>query len=167
MKKTYQIYVASDQATDPTATNNVKEYKFDWSIIPEGEYEMTFSVISKAVKLPESSSVTENNPVKVQFDVPFMTDRYEVNKATGYAGSSNVAGFISFYDSPITSNIMTPEANRRHLLRQYRAVYSDNAPVIVRGKPSGNSFIVRFLRSNNQVATMYEYVLVINFKSLC
>jgi hypothetical protein len=159
MKKTYQIYASSPEGTalPDTVGDQAKEYKFDWGIIPEGEYEMTWSFVSKAHKIPVATGQLESVSVKVAFDVPFMTDRYEVNLSSGYAGSSNIAGFLNFYDGPISDG---------HHMRQYRAVYSDNAPVIVRGKPSGNKFIVRCLNTT-VLGSMVNYSLVVTFKSLC
>jgi len=155
MKKTYQIYASSIEGTG--SDDQQQEYNFDWGIIPEGEYEMTWSFVSEAKKITVALSQIESVVIQVAFDVPFMTDRYVVNKASGYSGSSNVAGFLQYYDSPIDSG---------HLMRQYRAVYSDNAPVIVRGKPSGNKFIVRCLNTT-VLGTMFDYTLVLTFKSLC
>ena len=154
MKKTYQIYASSVAGTGSDIAE--QEYNFDWGIIPEGEYEMTWSLMSEVVKISSGLSQAESVPTKIEINVPFMTDRYEVN-SSGYAGSSNVAGFIHFYDNPVHNG---------HVMRQFRSVYSDNAPVIVRGKPSGNKFIVRCLNELT-LGSMLDYTLVITFKSVC
>tara|TARA_R110000737_G_scaffold231871_2_gene245350 strand:- start:1380 stop:1847 length:468 start_codon:yes stop_codon:yes gene_type:complete len=155
MKKTYQIYASSDNGYGSDVAE--QEYKFDWGIIPEGEYEMTWSLISKARKTGTAAGLIESIPTIVSFDVPFMTDRYEVAKLSGYAGSSNIAGFLNYYDGPITGGFH---------MRQFRVLNSDNAPVIVRGKPSGNKFIVRCLNELT-LGVMLDYTLVVTFKSLC
>tara|TARA_R110000823_G_C15833033_1_gene490428 strand:+ start:61 stop:531 length:471 start_codon:yes stop_codon:yes gene_type:complete len=156
MKKTYQIYANSTEGLG--SDNALKEYTFDWGIIPEGEYEMTWGLMGKATKITDAAGQVENLPAKVSFEVPFMTDRYEVNSATGNAATTNVAGFLTFFD--------TPHHGGNHM-RQFRAVVSDNAPVILRGKPNGNRFTVRCLESDNTLATMYPYSIVVNFKSIC
>jgi len=156
MHKTYQIYASSIEGTGSDLAD--QEFIFDWGIIPEGEYEMTWALMSKSVKITTALGQIESVPIKVEFVVPFMTDRYEVNKLTGYAGSSNIAGFIYYYDSPHTGG---------HHMRQFRAVNTDNAGVIVRGKPSGNKFKVRFLNVGLTLGTMLEYEFVITFKSVC
>ena len=156
MKKTYQVYARTTQGSG--ADYAEQEFNFDWGIIPEGEYEMTFSFISVAKKISEALGVIESVATNVAFIVPFMTDRYDVNKTSGYAGSSNIGGFINFYDGNITSG---------HHMRQYRAVVSDNAAVIVRGKPSGNKFIVKCTQEGGTLGVMFPYTLVITFKSLC
>ena len=158
MKKTYQIYASSIAGTGSDIAE--QEYTFDWGIIPEGEYEMTWQLMSEVVKISSVLSQAESVPTKIEINVPFMTDRYEVSKTgvnAGYAGSSNVAGFIHFYDNPVHNG---------HVMRQFRSVYSDNAPVIVRGKPSGNKFIVRCLNELT-LGSMLDYTLVITFKSVC
>ena len=156
MHKTYQIYGSSLQGVGSDLAD--QEFTFDWAIIPEGEYEMNWSLMSKAVKISTAAGQIQSVPIKVEFAVPFMTDRYEINNLTGYAGSSNLAGFIYYYDSPHTSGFH---------MRQFRAVNSDNAAVIVRGKPNGNKFKIRFLNVGNILGTMLDYEFVITFKSIC
>jgi len=158
MKKTYQIYASSIEGAGSDIAE--QEFNFDWGIIPEGEYEMSWSLMSSANKISADLSQIESVPTKIEINVPFMTDRYEVTAVgvnAGYAVSSTVAGFIHFYDGPLHTG---------HVMRQYKAVYSDNAPVIVRGKPSGNKFIVRCVNELT-LGTMQEYTLAITFKSLC
>ena len=46
--KSYQILVSSDAGAGDV---NDKVYKFDWSILPEGEYEMSFTFMSEPLKM--------------------------------------------------------------------------------------------------------------------
>jgi len=151
--KTYQIYASSIQGYGADIAE--QEYRFAWEIIPDGEYEMSWSLISKATKLTEALSQVESIVTHIDIQTPFTTDRYKVNKATGYAVSTSVAGFITYHDSP---------NHNGHLMRQYRASAADNAAVVLRGKPSGNSFYVRCLNTAGTLGTMFNYDLVVTLK---
>jgi len=156
MKKTYQIYANSNEGVGDDNAN--KEYTFDWNIMPEGTYEMTWSFRSEAHIISFTFSQIQSVVSKIAIDVPFMADRYEVNFATGNAPTTNVAGFIQFYEA---------QGHAGNVQRQYRAEVGDNAPVILRGKPSGNTFKVRCLQIGNELGSMFPYVLVINLKHIC
>ena len=64
--KTYQIFANSSNTITPTNNHDSLEYLFDWSIIPEGEYEMTFSYVSKYSKTTHAHAVEENFPIKLE-----------------------------------------------------------------------------------------------------
>ncbi len=154
--KTYQIYVVSDEGTRTNASD--VEYKFDWSIIPEGEYEMTYMFMSKAILVTDADAQLQNVSTMIEIEVPFMTDRYKVS-TNGYANSSNIAGVI--YPVEIAHH----SAKR---LRQYRALANENASVMLRGKPQGNTFRVKTLQSHGVIlGQMFDYDLVINLKHIC
>tara|TARA_R110000823_G_C15833033_1_gene490429 strand:+ start:557 stop:1024 length:468 start_codon:yes stop_codon:yes gene_type:complete len=155
MKKTYQIYANSNEGVGDIEN---KEYTFDWNIMPEGTYEMTWSFRGEPHNISTSFSQLQSVVTKIAIDVPFMTDRYEVSLDAGNASSTNVAGFIQFYEG---------QGHSGFILRQYRAEVGDNAPVILRGKPSGNTFKVRCLQTSNELGTMFPYVLVITIKHIC
>tara|TARA_R110002012_G_scaffold321092_1_gene547364 strand:- start:2414 stop:2881 length:468 start_codon:yes stop_codon:yes gene_type:complete len=154
--KTYQIYVVSAEGTGTDPAN--VEYKFDWSIIPDGEYEMTYMFMSKALLVADADAQNQNVSTMIEIEVPFMTDRYKVS-TNGYANSSNIAGVV--YPVEIAHH----SAKR---LRQYRALATENAPVILRGKPQGNTFRVRTLQTHGEdLGEMFDYDLVINLKHIC
>ena len=142
--KTYQIFANSSNTITPTNNHDSLEYLFDWSIIPEGEYEMTFSYVSKYSKTTHAHAVEENFPIKLEIIMPFSTDKFEVT-----------------YDGFQSST---------HVMRQVRAAYSDNAPVRIRGKPQGNRFKVHIIDHTSVLSTgarVAAYDLVINLKHLC
>ena len=158
--KTYQIFANSSNTITPTNNHDSLEYLFDWSIIPEGEYEMTFSYVSKYSKTTHAHAVEENFPIKLEIIMPFSTDKYEVNTG-GVASSSQILGFLFTYDGFQDST---------HVMRQVRAAYSDNAPVRIRGKPQGNRFKVHIIDHTSVLSTgarVAAYDLVINLKHLC
>lgn len=154
--KSYQVYVSSLKAGSGTQIGD-QTYKFDWSIFPEGEYEMSFAFVSKGELITNSDAQAESVSAMVEVQVPFSTDRYRV-LTNGNANSTHICGLLEFYDTQHHSG---------NLLRQYRAHWNANPPVTLRGKPQGNDFRVRTLQSSgDSVGTMYNYDLLLNFKKI-
>lgn len=154
--KTYQIYASSSEAfagTDP----NKKVYKFDWNIIPEGEYEFSFALSSRLIKVTAAQVDVGHAACQVQIEVPFSSDRYECND-TGYASSTQKVGFIHVEDHYVF-------ANATHVMRRWAAKHSDNAPIKMYGRPQGDSFVVSLLTQGEVFGSnMADYDLCITLK---
>ena len=153
--KTYQIYASS--LIGEGASTSHKTYKFDWSIIPEGEYEMTFQFMSEISAVSHANAELTTSSMKLSIDMPFSTDKYEVN-TNGTASSTQLMGFLEITDEfKADGNVM----------RIWKARYMDNAPVIIKGKPQGNIFVVKTLQHNGTVGQIAPYDLLINLKHIC
>ncbi len=153
--KTYQIYASSAKGTGTNLA--VKTYKFDWSIIPEGEYEMTFQFMSEISAVTHAHAESTTSSMKLSIDMPFSTDKYEVND-NGTASSTQLMGFLE-----ITDEFKTDE----NVMRIWKARYLDNAPVMIKGKPQGNTFVVKTLQHNGATGQIAPYDLLINLKHIC
>lgn len=156
--KTYSIHINSTEGTNLDALGAVKQFKFDWSIIPEGEYEMTFTFQSSLQKLSHADALLETYPTKIFCKLPFIQCKYAVN-SEGTAGSSTLLGLLEPKDGHKGSG---------DIMRCLVAGASFNAPTHLYGKPQGQTFEVS-LRTNtgtaNPVASNYD--LVIHLKHLC
>jgi hypothetical protein len=154
--KNYQVYLSSLKSGVGSDIAD-QSYLFDWSIFPEGEYEMTFAFVTKGENITNAQSQVESVSTMIELQVPFMTDRYRAT-SSGTAGGTHISGFLSFYETTHHNN---------ETLRQYRAHWSDNPPVTLRGKPQGNTIRVRTLQSSGDtLGTMYNYDLLLNFKKI-
>ncbi len=89
--KEYTIFI--DSANGTGANTNEKKYLFDWSILPEGEYEMTFTFLSNLKKVEEAEAELTTSAMTLEAVMPFSSCRYAA-KTDGYANNSNVLGFI-------------------------------------------------------------------------
>ncbi len=150
--KSYQIYANSLNGTG--SSNHTQTYQFDWSIIPEGEYEMTFTFMSVLEKLTTANAQLTTSPSMLAIDVPFSTDKYQVN-SSGYAGSTHLMGMLEIADQYSTAT---------HTMRLVKAGYSDNSPVHIRGRPQGNNFVVKILSHGQVGAATPGYDLCITLK---
>tara|TARA_R110002012_G_scaffold258188_1_gene438526 strand:+ start:43 stop:519 length:477 start_codon:yes stop_codon:yes gene_type:complete len=158
MKKTYSIHVNSNEGVNVDALGAVKKFKFDWSIIPAGEYEMTFTFQSALLKLSHADALLETYPTQIFLRIPFIQCKYAVN-SEGTAGSSTLLGLLEPKDGHKGSG---------DIMRCLVAGASFNAPTYLYGKPQGSEFEVSLRTPTgtaNPVADTYD--LVINLKHLC
>mgnify|MGYP003657447712 CR=1 FL=1 len=54
MKNEYTIFISSEDGVGSSAKD--KTFTFDWNIIPEGEYEMSFTFLSNTKKVLEAEA---------------------------------------------------------------------------------------------------------------
>jgi|TARA_R110000822_G_scaffold135872_3_gene273373 hypothetical protein len=159
--KNYQIYVDSNDGTTPTLGVGKRDFKFDWNIIPEGEYEMTFVFMSQLQKLTNADAELLTYPMQLSISVPFSSDRFEVftGANSGYANSTNIAGYLEIKDQHKTGT---------HTMRLLTAGYTSNPPVILRGKPQGMDFRVEmFAHAGVAPTNSPNYNLLVNLKHIC
>jgi len=156
--KTYQIYIDSDAATNAAVGGSQRNYKFDWNILPEGEYEMTFTFMSQLQKLTNQEAEGLAYPIEIGIDVPFTRNNYQV-APSGFAGSTNLAGVLEIKDQHKTST---------HTMRLLVADLTTNAPVSLNGKPQGMDFTISlFAHTGISPSNDPNYNMVINLKHLC
>ena len=59
--KTYQIYIDSANAINAATGGSQRQYKFDWNILPEGEYEFYIYVANPKTYQRRSGSINLPN----------------------------------------------------------------------------------------------------------
>jgi len=160
--KTYQIYIDSSLAINAATGGSQRFYKFDWNILPEGEYEMSFTFISQLQKLTNAQAEALTYPIEIAIDVPFSRNNYKVqNKGDeiGFAGSTNLAGLLEIKDQHKTST---------HTMRLLVADTTTNAPVSLIGRPQGMDFrVTMFAHTGIDPTNDPNYNMVINLKHIC
>jgi len=160
--KTYDILLKSSTGTQNTDTTSI-DYKFDWGIIPEGDYELSFTFQSAAVATVEKNDAhLREYPVLVEAIVPFSSDRY-MTKTGGMAMSSQVIGLIKseFVESAPSSTGLG------YALVRYVSQL-DNQPIHLYGKPQGNDLRINLKNYGGALADAtlpLEYVMSIHLKS--
>ena len=158
--KEYTIFI--DSANGSGALTNEKKYLFDWSILPEGEYELTFTFLSNLKKVEEAEAELITSAMTLEAVMPFSSCRYAV-KTDGYANHSNVLGFIK----PEQLD-KWDEAAGHFSMRQWVSQV-DNPSMRLFGKPQGNDFLIRLLKYNGTLATYspVQYNMIIKLKHIC
>jgi hypothetical protein len=153
--KTYHIYISS--AAGEIVDNETKRYKFDWSILPEGEYELTFTFQSRYTSISHGGSLDSTYPTMVFATMPFSSNRYKV-ETNGNANSTQLLGLLRPEDGHKESS---------QIMRGLSAGSTFNAPIYLYGKPQGNTFEVQLKTHSGNATNVPLYDMVINFKLLC
>lgn len=164
MNQSYNVVVNSNLCTPETAGNphTNKNYYIDWSaILPQGEYELTFSFIS------------ESNVIHTFLNLPLIYVDFlsqaniDICQASYQATSSTFLGLV------FPTNL-DPNAHFAYL----RADKNFNPPIHLVNRPYSNNFNIRILNNANPPTNWLDddsspgpqdighYVLIFHFKLL-
>ena len=160
MKKEYTIFINSEDGIGSNASD--KTFTFDWNIIPEGEYQMSFTFLSNTKKVLEAEAEANTNVMSLEAIVPFSSNRYAA-KSSGYSNSSNIIGFVK------VEEVDKWTASGTHFsIRQWVSMV-DNPTLCLYGKPQGNDFKIRLLRYTETPAIHgpLEYNMIMKLKHIC
>ncbi|MEY3752044.1 MAG: hypothetical protein RLZZ354_586 [Pseudomonadota bacterium] len=134
--KSYNIVVNSNFCTTATAgnANSDKDYYIDWtSIMPQGEYELTFSFLSKAA---DAITTLGNLPL---IYVDFLSQgNIDAPKPGFQATASQFLGMVFpiVIHQPTDSSVL-------------RAEQSSNNPIFLVNRPYNNKFRVQVVNGAN------------------
>mgnify|MGYP003627059265 CR=1 FL=1 len=161
--KTYQIYIDSAAGTlRPDYGGAVVNYKFDWGILPEGEYEMSFSFMSRLEKLTNAEAEVNTYPIQLEIDIPFSGNNFKVrgnDGFIGYGGATQVTGLLEVKDQHKTGT---------HTMRLLVSDTNLNKPISLYGKPQGMDFSVSLFAHGGVYAVNSPlYNMVIFLKHIC
>ena len=162
MNQSFNVVVNSNLCTPETAgnANTNKNYYIDWSsILPQGEYELTFSFMSEVVNI----TAFLNLPM---IYVDFLAQAH-INscQASFQATSSNFLGFAF-------PTVIDPVTHYAYL----RADKNSNQPIYLVNRPYSNNFNISILNNSNPAtswlddsatpADISSYVIVFHFRLL-
>ena len=157
--KSYTIIIPSSEGSGDI---NDRSYKFDWSILPKGEYEMSFTFISEPLKTVVATAEATAHAMAVEFVSPFSYDSYKVT-SNGYANSSNIIGLLEVETVDGVWDVAA-DFSMRHWKSK-----NDNPSIHLHGVPQGNDFRVRLLKTNGALATTSptKYDMIVKLKHIC
>ena len=160
MKNEYTIFINSSDGVGGDSQD--KTYTFDWNIIPEGEYEMSFTFLSETKKVLVAEAEGKLESMMVEAVVPFSSNRYAA-KSSGYSNSSNIIGFVKVEQVDKWS-----QSGDHFSIRQW-ASKVDNPTLRLYGKPQGNEFKIRLLDHTGTPSTYSPvfYNMIIKLKHIC
>tara|TARA_R110002020_G_scaffold100898_2_gene238233 strand:+ start:9569 stop:10051 length:483 start_codon:yes stop_codon:yes gene_type:complete len=159
--KEYTILIGSDTKTAGTNSNDLT-YNFNWSIIPEGEYELSFNFLSEPKQMTGTAITDATQAVMVSVNVPLSGERYKTT-TTGNASSSSVIGLIQMVGVDGFVDTATDYA-----IRQWKSL-PDNPPIKLKGSPQGNTIKVELLQNDESLAAHYptKYQMVLKLRHIC
>lgn len=128
-----------------------RQYYFDWSVIPDGKYELTFSFVSEAtvnVDAGDLFTIFSN-----------MISPQNVYQASGSVGARTVA-FLGNVN-PMTFNTAAGTSN-------YLFCDVNTNPSVICNRPMTNIFTIGIFdgMSGNSSLTCPNYILTLHFKPL-
>ena len=159
---TYNVIVNSNFCTTETAGNDVndKSYYIDWtSVLPQGEYELSFSFIS------------EGNIINTFPSLPLIN--------IDFLGQANIEAVQPSYQGTSSQILGCLYPTQFHQATDYvffRAEKYSNAPVFLVNRPYNSNFRVQILNNANppipwvdQAAvpvSINSYIMTLSFKLL-
>ncbi len=157
--KSYTIVISSAEGTGDA---NNKVYKFDWSILPKGDYEMSFTFMSEPLKTLAAAAEGTNQAMAVEFVSPLSFNSYRVD-TNGHANSSNIVGLLEVESVEGIWDVAA-DFSMRHWKSK-----NDNPTINLSGVPQGNEFRVRLLKTNGALATLSptKYDMIVKLKHMC
>ena len=157
--KSYSIVISSAEGAGNV---NDRVYKFDWSIMPKGQYELSFTFMSEALKTVVATAEAADQATAIEFVSPLSYNSYRVD-TNGYANSSNVIGML---EVEAVDGVWDVAAD--FSMRQWKSK-NDNPTIELNGVPQGNEFRVRLLKTNGALATTSpaKYDMIVKLKHIC
>lgn len=164
MGKEYTILVQSNAGVG--GLNNEKTFKFDWSIIPEGEYDLTFTFVSELLKTVEDDAEETTAATRIEFISPFSSNSYKT-ELNGHANSSTTIGLLEVksVDGIFPEGAGVPDAySMRHWISR-----PDNPSIRLWGRPQGQDFKIILSKTNGVPAIIFpvKYDMIIKLRHIC
>ena len=162
--KEYTILIGSDTKVSGSAANDLT-YNFDWSILPEGEYELSFVFISEPKKMTTTAITDATQAVMVGINVPLSGDRYKTS-LTGSSATSNIMGLIKMVG--VDGFVDTNSDPTDYAIRQWKSL-PDNPSIKLKGSPQGNTIRVELLQNDETLAAHHptKYQLMLKLRHVC
>lgn len=140
----YNIVLNSNNYVSGTNSSNFS-YSFDWSNIPEGEYEMTFNFNA-------SATATDKVLVVVCPDLGVASNVFTTTSTTA-SKFNNVIGVI--YSTTGTGDY------------DYITSSTHNPPVYLRTRPYSNNFTIYLYDTDGALTNIaVDYILILSLKKL-
>jgi hypothetical protein len=118
----YNILLNSN--TKSAGANNTAQYYFDWSVLPQGEYKMTFDYLGGA------NSLTGTKLALIYVDLG-QSQSFQANSTSTSASSTRCIGSLMPYALSTTSFLYTQ--------------VTSNPIIYLKQRPSNNSFTIQLL----------------------
>jgi hypothetical protein len=143
----YNIIINSNSRLGTSSNSSNHQYTFDWSSIPEGHYDLTFSFISTESTLLDTIGISLP-------DLGVSRNIFTTTSSTGQSFSS-IIGAIRSVPTSTSSNI-------------YYANTTDNPSIWIQSTPKSNTFNVNLCYVNSLEPYDIEanYSLILSLKSI-
>mgnify|MGYP003639673623 CR=1 FL=1 len=156
----YNVFVISSEGVNLDGVSSI-EYSYDWGMMPEGEYELTWALSSQN-KVSTLAQAIVHDCVALQFvGLNAYTSQTANSVISGTNTSSQIIGLIE-----IGSQYHYTDTDKFGVINLVES--RNNPPIRVRSVPQGK-FIINLLKSDGTLAlasSVDEYVLSLGFRRL-
>ena len=156
----YNVFVISSEGVNLDGVSSI-EYSYDWGMIPEGEYELTWALSSQN-KVSTLAQAIVHDCVALQFvGLNAYTSQTANRVISGTNTSSQIIGLIE-----IGSQYHYTDTDKFGVINLVES--RNNPPIRVRSVPQGK-FIINLLKSDGTLAlasSVDEYILSLGFRRL-
>ena len=156
----YNVFVISSEGTNLNGISSI-EYAYDWGMMPEGEYELTWALSSKN-KIGTLAQVTLHDCVAVEFKGLNAYTTQTANRVI--SGTNSSSAIIGLLEIGLQYHYTDTDKFGVVNLVESKA----NPPIRVRSVPQG-TFIINLLKADGTLASasdVNEYVLSLGFRRL-
>tara|TARA_R110000850_G_scaffold85013_1_gene182793 strand:- start:466 stop:957 length:492 start_codon:yes stop_codon:yes gene_type:complete len=156
----YNVFVISSEGVNLDGVSSI-EYSYDWGMMPEGEYELTWALSSQN-KVSTLAQAIVHDCVALQFvGLNAYTSQTANSVISGTNTSSQIIGLIE-----IGSQYHYTDTDKFGVINLVES--RNNPPIRIRSVPQGK-FIINLLKSDGTLAlasSVDEYVLSLGFRRL-
>lgn len=156
----YNVFVISSEGVNLDGVSSI-EYSYDWGMMPEGEYELTWALSSQN-KVSTLAQAIVHDCVALQFvGLNAYTSQTANRVISGTNTSSQIIGLIE-----IGSQYHYTDTDKFGVINLVES--RNNPPIRVRSVPQGK-FIINLLKSDGTLAlasSVDEYILSLGFRRL-
>ena len=156
----YNVFVISSEGVNLDGVSSI-EYSYDWDMMPEGEYELTWALSSQN-KVSTLAQAIVHDCVALQFvGLNAYTSQTANRVISGTNTSSQIIGLIE-----IGSQYHYTDTDKFGVINLVES--RNNPPIRVRSVPQGK-FIINLLKSDGTLAlasSVDEYILSLGFRRL-
>jgi hypothetical protein len=156
----YNVFVISSEGVNLDGVGSI-EYSYDWGMMPEGEYELTWALSSQN-KVSTLAQAIVHDCVALQFvGLNAYTSQTANRVISGTNTSSQIIGLIE-----IGSQYHYTDTDKFGVINLVES--RNNPPIRVRSVPQGK-FIINLLKSDGTLAlasSVDEYILSLGFRRL-
>ena len=156
----YNVFVISSEGVNLDGVSSI-EYSYDWGMMPEGEYELTWALSSQN-KVSTLAQAIVHDCVALQFvGLNAYTSQTANSVISGTNTSSQIIGLIE-----IGSQYLYTDTDKFGVINLVES--RNNPPIRIRSVPQGK-FIINLLKSDGTLAlasSVDEYVLSLGFRRL-
>jgi len=157
----YNVFLLSSEGVELDGNRSI-EYSYDWGLLPEGEYELTFSLTMKEKVM----TLAQLGTLDVAMVQVIGLNSYSSQSASRvWAGTNNSSQLIGLLQNNSAYHYTNVDKFAAVQIKQN----SDNPPIRIRSVPQGK-LIVNLLKNDGTAVeenTITDYVINLGFRRLC